>query len=97
MGDFYGVPGVKFISRNEWSDPTVIYKGHEFNYWDLEESLYYSFQADNPTAPGYGGLDDDSAFRSWIDNNHNAVYGELDDMIFGGCDWPAGAVPGGIA
>jgi len=79
MGDFYGVPGVRFIDHGEWSDPEVEYKGEVFNYYDLEEGLWLYYkeiceeEGIEPTSYG---------FEVWIDHNHDAVYGDLEDMIW---------------
>lgn len=39
--DLYrGVPGAILVSHGEWSDPEVLYKGKEINYYDLEETFW---------------------------------------------------------
>lgn len=81
MGNFYNVPGVKFIYHGEVSDPEVRYKDRIFNYWDLENALYEMYieegnpRIDKPSC-------DDKQFREWIANDPDTVYDYLDDWIF---------------
>jgi hypothetical protein len=53
-----GVPGTTFIYHGEWSDPEIAYKGELLNYWDVEESLQYSYQADVESGDFEGSFDE---------------------------------------
>ena len=37
---YRGVPGALFVSHGEWADPEILYKGHEINYYDIEDILW---------------------------------------------------------
>lgn len=72
--NFYGVKGVKFLYKNNSTDPAVIYKNHVFDYYDIEDSLYSDFKDDFPN-----GTDD--RFEKWVVENSEDVYSLLDEMI----------------
>lgn len=44
-----------FISRGEWSDPQIAYKGYLLNYWDVYE-LACPEDAPDAYEPGRGGM-----------------------------------------
>ena len=37
---YRGVPGAIFVSHGEWSDPEILYKGKEINYYNIEDALW---------------------------------------------------------
>ena len=37
---WYGIPSVQFVSRGEWSDPEIYYRGHLYNAVVAENELY---------------------------------------------------------
>lgn len=42
--DLYrGVPGAILVSHGEWSDPEILYKGKEINYYDVEDGLWMRY------------------------------------------------------
>ena len=75
---YRGIPNTKFVWHGEWSDPEVIYKGKSINYWDADEHLNSSYQAD--VEDGYQG-----SFDQWI-KEQDPKYLEscLDELIM---DW----------
>lgn len=85
MGNFYGIPGVKYISHGEWSDPEVEYKGYTFNYWDVEDSLYDLFKQEFEPYEDDLYVSRDTgevlSFEDWLNQNKDLVYGELDDFV----------------
>ena len=85
MGNFYGIPGIKFISHGEWSDPEVEYKGYTFNYWDVEDSLYDLFKQEFEPYEDDLYVSKDTgevlSFEDWLNQNKDLVYGELDDFV----------------
>lgn len=85
MGNFYGIPGVKYISHGEWSDPEVEYKGYTFNYWDVEDSLYDLFKQEFEPYEDDLYVSKDTgevlSFEDWLNQNKDLVYGELDDFV----------------
>lgn len=40
---YRNVPDSQFIWHGEWADPEIIYKGHSFNYWNIEKGLYQEY------------------------------------------------------
>lgn len=85
MGNFYGIPGIKFISHGEWSDPEVEYKGYTFNYWDIEDSLYDLFKQEFEPYEDDLYVNRDTgevlSFEDWLNQNKDLVYSELDDFV----------------
>ena len=91
--DWYGVvKGVKFKSDGPMSDPGLIYKGKEFNYWDMQDALVDMFQDDmREQFPDDEylelinwelGANDD--FAEWLENNQDRVRDYFDDVMHGG-------------
>lgn len=39
MANYLDIKGVKFIYHGDWADPEIMYKGHLFNYYDVEDPL----------------------------------------------------------
>ena len=74
MSNFYGIDGVVFNWHGTNSDPSITYKDHEFNYWDVEDTLWNYYKEDNPD-----GTED--GFRTWMKNNPQETYNLLDDWI----------------
>ena len=74
-GDFYGVPGIKYISHGDWGDPEVEYKGVRFNYYDLEDGLWDEYKEEMEEQ---GKKATDDGFEAWIDANHDRVYEDAD-------------------
>lgn len=85
---FYA-PNVEFISNGAWSDPQLLYKDKYFNYWDIEDAMWYDFVDEF-----YGGDSikaekdpkSEDAYRDWL-NADDKVANYLDDAIFGGYDY----------
>lgn len=70
-----GIPEIGYRWYNEWADPDLVYKGYEFNYYDIADALWDIYLE-------YGGdEDDDDAFAEFV--RENAVP-YLDAVIFGG-------------
>lgn len=71
---FYGIEGIQIISNGEWSDPTLIYKGKEISWFNMEDSLYNDFLES-------GGKDgDDNAFSEYVRANREIVF-EVADYL----------------
>ena len=70
-----GVPEIGYRWYNAWADPDLVYKGYEFNYYDIADALWDMYLEDG------GDEDDDDAFAEYV--RENAVP-YLDDVIFGG-------------
>lgn len=73
--DYCGIPGIKFIFHNTWADPTLIYKGEEFNVHDVEDTLWGWFCDD-----GYGDADEDY-FGDYVFEHKDEVYWLLDEIL----------------
>lgn len=94
MEDWYGVvKGVKFSPGEPIGDPSLIYKGLEFNYWDIEYALYDMFKEDLIhefegdeflVSIDYDLGTDSDEFAQWLENNQDTVTGYFDDVIHGG-------------
>lgn len=70
----------------EWygtqADPSLVYKGYRFNYWDIEDALWTDFITEK-------GYKDSDSGKEVIESEFDAyVQGwaerYLDDVIFGG-------------
>lgn len=67
---FYGTPDVYIIWHGEWSDPELLYNGHLYNYYDIEDCLYNAWQEEKPDVP----------FDTWVQQNSDMVYSALEVM-----------------
>lgn len=47
--DWHGVPGARFISHGEWSDPEIEYNGKFINYWDFADFFNSDEEEQNAT------------------------------------------------
>lgn len=83
MAQFYGIEGIAFNWHGQWADPTITYKGHEFNYWDVEDALYSNYKEDHSERPDLCHAEDD-AFAAWLQANPQEAYDLLDDWIWAG-------------
>ena len=90
-----GVSRVNFLSNGIVSDPSLVYRGHEFNYWDIEEAIvemYRDYLRENFPDDEYlvsidfelGGDEHDVNFMDWLRDSADEVRGYLDDYIGGG-------------
>ena len=92
---WYGVVSrVNFVPGGA-SDPSLVYRGHEFNYWDIEEAIidmYRDHLKENYPDDEYlvqanfelGGDEHDDNWMDWLRDNADRVRGELDAMIHHG-------------
>lgn len=79
MAYYRGIKDIEFVWHGEWSDPALIYKGHSFNYWDVEDALWGDYVEQE--CEGNADKGDDYAFALWLKKNTDYVYGYLDDWI----------------
>lgn len=79
MANYRGIPNIKFVWHGDWADPELIYKGHSFNYWDLEDALWGDYVEQE--CEGNADKGNDNEFNSWIKKNIDYVYGYLNDWI----------------
>ena len=68
---WFGIYHIKFIWNGEWSDPELMYKKHEFNYWDIESFFYDIFTAEKLNC----------TFEEWMNNNGQLVKSHLNYLI----------------
>lgn len=93
LKSWYGVvPKVKFKSNGIMADPTLIFEGMEFNYWDIVEPVYDmycdhlkdkiedDYTVEVNTDPGL----DDEFFIEWLEFNTEMIYQYLWDCVAGG-------------
>ena len=67
---FYGVPNVYLIWHGQWADPEILYDGKLYNYYDIEDYLYLTWQEENSDVP----------FVVWVQQNEEKVYSALEVM-----------------
>lgn len=79
MANYRGIPNIEFVWHGEWADPELIYKGHSFNYWDVEDALWGDYVEQE--CEGNADKGDDYAFALWLKKNTDYVYGYLNDWI----------------
>lgn len=89
---WYGVVSrVNFVPGGA-SDPSLVYRGHEFNYWDIEDAIFDMYRdhlKENYPDDEYlvsidfelGGDDADDNWTDWLRDNADEVRGYLDDYI----------------
>lgn len=90
---WYGVVSrVNFVHNGAMSDPSLVYRGHEFNYWDTEDAIvemYRDCLRDNFPDEEYlvqinfevGGDINDVDWTDWLRDNADEIRGYLDDWI----------------
>ena len=81
-GFYRGCKGVTMIGHGAWSDPELEYNGYLFNYWDIEDALWYDFLEGT-------GYSDAQSEDPKVEEEFNAYVKErcvdyLDDCIYGG-------------
>lgn len=65
--NWYGIPGIKFIFWNEWSDPGIVYKNHYINSFIVEDSMWEVFSEEV-------GMNDEYSFTQFMLDNKEQVY-----------------------
>lgn len=78
----WGVSDVYYIGHGVGAEPELEYKGHIFDYWEVEDALADLLSEDLE-------LDWDSEISaddwfSWIKNNHETIRGLLDEWLITG-------------
>ena len=81
MHNYYGLEGIKFMYHNDWSDPTLIYKGREFNVHLIEDAMYEMFKDDNPEITKLSQSDSEECFAQYMIDNSDYVYELADNVI----------------
>lgn len=79
MANYRGIPNIESVWHGEWADPELIYKGHSFNYWDVEDALWGDYVEQE--CDGNADKGDDYAFALWLKKNTDHVYDYLNDWI----------------
>ena len=46
LAPWRGCKNVMFGYYNNYADPDLLYKGYNFNYWDVEDALRENFESD---------------------------------------------------
>lgn len=82
MGKYRGCENVEFVSNGTQSDPDLIYNGHTFNYWDIDDALWSEFIE-------YAGYDDSDSGNPTVEDEFDKYVQDnaenyLEDCIFGG-------------
>ena len=72
---FYDIYGIRFIWHGAWSDPELIWHGKSFNYYDLENALYSTYQEEQSTL----------AFEIWVKKNAHIVRDYLQNLLDNKC------------
>lgn len=92
---WYGVVSrVNFVPGGA-SDPSLVYRGYEFNYWAIEDMMIDMYRDDlEEKFPDdeylvsinfeLGGDTHDENWIDWLRDNADRVRGELDAMIYHG-------------
>lgn len=63
---FYGIYGIQFIWRGEWSDPELIWHGKSFNYFDIENPLWECYNEECEETGIQPNIDE---FGDWVKKN----------------------------
>lgn len=84
LNNWRGIEEIGFVSNGEYSDPSLIYKGYEFNYWDIESALWEMFLEDRPhyndSIAGNAAVEQE--FSDYLKNDTAVSY--LEDVLMGG-------------
>ena len=71
--DWYGIPNVGFIWRNEWSDPEIEYNGERINSTIVEDTMLERFKEEYGEDEGNSGKFME-LFKRFMLNNMDDVY-----------------------
>lgn len=74
---FYGIKGIEFYFINSQSDPYLVYNGHYFNYYDIENAFWNDFKDENPNGT-------ENEFYKFMTRNADNVRAYLDECIENG-------------
>lgn len=92
---WYGVVNRVNFAPGGKNDPSLVYRGHEFNYWQIENSvvdmyrdyLRETFPDDEYLVHANFELDadeNDDHWMNWLRENSDSVRSFLDDLIADG-------------
>lgn len=70
-GCFYGVEEIPVVLRGDWSDPSIIFEGIEFNYYTLEDVMWNYYRE---KCPDDG---DGKHFDEWMSSHKYLILGEM--------------------
>lgn len=73
LPNWYGIPDVKFIYHNNWSDPEVFYNGKRYNPVETENTMWINWLYDENGNFVREREDDMDGFRSYMVNNRDMV------------------------
>lgn len=68
---YYGIYPLRFVYHGEWADPEIVYKGHTFNYWNVENFLWEICKEEDP----------DAFFEDWVHTNKKRIKEYLNELI----------------
>lgn len=69
-----GCHNVQMIWHGEWSDPELCADGCVANYWEVENSLWYSFLEETGHTDAESDNDEvEEEFNSWLQANESEV------------------------
>ena len=85
---WYGVVDmVDFVSNGAMSDPSLVYRGYEFNYWDIEDAIFEMYSTDveevyNDEYLAQLNFDlNNDHWLNWLRDSSDRVRSYLDDWI----------------
>ena len=82
LGNWRGCPEIKVEYYDHWNDPSLVYEGYRFNYYDIEEALWEEFLEDT----GYedSQSDDPQVEKEFSEYVCDRGPSYLDDCLYGG-------------
>lgn len=82
MNNWRGCPNIEMEWNGTQSDPSLVYKGYRFNYFDIEDALWGDFLEDTGHVDSDSGKEEvEEEFSKYVQDR--AEY-YLADVIFGG-------------
>lgn len=72
LPNWYGIEGIGYEWCGAYSDPLLHYKGHTFNYWDIEYALW----------DRYNECENIVNYAEWEQYVKDNAVNYLDDVIF---------------
>ena len=73
--NYYGIPDVKYIYHNEWSDPELYYKGEYYNINYVEDPMhsdYIDYTWENP--------EHDISFKEYLQSHTDDILYLLEQL-----------------
>lgn len=79
LPNWYGIPGIKFIYHNEWTDPEIFYNGKRYPTHMIEDTMWYDWTHDPDGMFLPEREKDQDGFASFMHNSRDLIIEYLEE------------------